>query len=67
VTAAVNNADVDDLLGLDGYEQGVLAVCGVGRPTGERSAFDPEFLPFVLRETGRTEPRGQAQPDRTGF
>jgi hypothetical protein len=31
----------------------VLAVCGFGRPAAEPSPFDPEFLPFVPRETGR--------------
>jgi putative peptide maturation dehydrogenase len=65
VTAAVNNADIEERLGLDGYEHGVLAVCGVGRPTGEPSAFDPEFLPFALRETGRAERPARAQTDRT--
>ncbi len=54
VTAAVNNADADERLGLDGVGAGVLAVCGFGRATVERSPFDPEFLPFVVRETGRT-------------
>jgi hypothetical protein len=29
----------------------VLAVCGFGRPAAQRSAFDPEFLPFVPRAT----------------
>jgi putative peptide maturation dehydrogenase len=51
VTAAVNNVDIEELLGIDGYREGVLAVCGFGRPAAERSPFDPEFLPFVPRET----------------
>ena len=53
VTAAINNADIEDRLGLDGYREGVLAVCGFGRPAAERSPFDPEFLPFVPRQTPR--------------
>lgn len=53
VTAAVNNADIEEQLGIDGYREGVLAVCGVGMPAAEPSPFDPEFLPFVLRRTGR--------------
>jgi putative peptide maturation dehydrogenase len=57
VTAAVNNVDIEERLGLDGYREGVLAVCGFGRPAAERSPFDPEFLPFVPRET---------RPDRPG-
>jgi putative peptide maturation dehydrogenase len=51
VTAAVNNADIEERLGLDGYREGVLAVCGFGKPAAEPSPFDPEFLPFVPRET----------------
>jgi putative peptide maturation dehydrogenase len=53
VTAAVNNGDIEDQLGLDGYGEGVLAVCGFGLPADEPSPFDPAFLPFVVRETGR--------------
>lgn len=53
VTAAVNNGDIEDRLGLDGYREGVLGVCGFGRPADERSPFDPEFLPFVPRRKGR--------------
>jgi putative peptide maturation dehydrogenase len=53
VTAAINNADIEERLGIDGYREGALAVCGVGRPAADPSPFDPEFLPFVPRETGR--------------
>ena len=53
MTAAINNADIEEQLGLDGYREGVLAVCGFGRPADELSPFDPEFLPFAVRETGR--------------
>jgi putative peptide maturation dehydrogenase len=56
VTAAVNNVDIEERLGLDGYREGVLAVCGFGRPAAERSAFDPEFLPFVPRQTRPDRP-----------
>jgi putative peptide maturation dehydrogenase len=51
VTAAINNIDIEERLGLDGYREGVLAVCGFGRRAAVRSPFDPEFLPFVPRET----------------
>jgi putative peptide maturation dehydrogenase len=57
ITAAINNADIEERLGIDGYREGVLAVCGFGRPAAQRSPFDPEFLPFVPRET---------RPDRPG-
>lgn len=51
VTAAINNADIEEHFGMDGYREGVLAVCGFGRRAAQRSPFDPEFLPFVPRET----------------
>jgi putative peptide maturation dehydrogenase len=47
VTAAVNNADIDDRLGLDGYGEGAVAVCGFGIPAAERSPFDPVFEPLA--------------------
>jgi putative peptide maturation dehydrogenase len=46
VTAAINNADIEEHLGLDGYREGVLAVCGFGRPADQRSPFDPVFEPL---------------------
>jgi putative peptide maturation dehydrogenase len=50
VTAAINNADIEERLGLDGYREGVLAVSGCGKPAAEPSPFDPEFVPFSPRE-----------------
>lgn len=47
VTAAVNNADIDERLGLDGYGEGTVAVCGFGVPAAERSPFDPVFEPLA--------------------
>jgi putative peptide maturation dehydrogenase len=47
VTAAVNNADIEEQLGLDGYRQGVLAVCGFGKPAEHPSPFDPTFEPLA--------------------
>src|SRR5438477_8882817 len=43
VTAAINNVDIEQRLGLDGYREGALAVCGCGKPAAEPSPFDPEF------------------------
>ena len=51
VTAAVNDADIDAGSGLDGVDEGTLAVVGCGRPADEPSPFDPAFRPFVPRET----------------
>jgi SagB-type dehydrogenase family enzyme len=45
VTTVVNNAEIDERLGVDGIDEGTVAVCGLGVP-GERSPFDPEFRPF---------------------
>ena len=53
VTAAVEQRRHRGQLGLDGYRNGVLAACGFGRAAAVASPFDPEFRPFVLRETGR--------------
>jgi putative peptide maturation dehydrogenase len=51
VTAAVNNADMDEMLGLDGVDEGALIACGVGVPSGRPSPFDPGFQTFVPRTT----------------
>jgi SagB-type dehydrogenase family enzyme len=48
VTAAVNNADLDERIGLDGLNEGTLAVCGFGRPSDEPSPFDPSFEPLPV-------------------
>lgn len=47
VTAAINNRDIEDRLGLDGVGEGVLAACGLGVPDERSSPFDPRFLPLV--------------------
>jgi SagB-type dehydrogenase family enzyme len=57
VTAAINNVDIEERLGLDGYEEGVLAVCGCGRPAAEPSPFDPEFVPLTRAERPGASPR----------
>lgn len=51
VTAAINQALIDERLGLDGYGTGALAVCGLGVPAAEPSSFDPRWDAFVPRET----------------
>jgi putative peptide maturation dehydrogenase len=47
VTAAINGVDIDERLGLDGYREGSLAICGFGHPAAEPSPFDPTFVPYV--------------------
>jgi putative peptide maturation dehydrogenase len=49
VTAAINGANIDERLGLDGVSEGVLAVCGCGLPAPVKSALEPDFAPFVPR------------------
>jgi putative peptide maturation dehydrogenase len=51
VTAAINGTNIEERLGLDGFSEGALAVCGCGIPAGHRSKADPEFLPYVPGET----------------
>lgn len=49
VTAAVNGADAEERLGLDGFSVGALALLGCGRP-GAPGALDPAFMPFTPGE-----------------
>jgi putative peptide maturation dehydrogenase len=51
VTAAINGANIEERLGLDPFTEGAVAVCGCGRPTRAPSELEPEFLPYVPRET----------------
>lgn len=51
VTAAINGANIDERLGLDPFSEGAVAVCGCGRPAPEPSALEPEFVPYVPRES----------------
>lgn len=46
VTGAVNGANIEDRLGLDGYEQGVLLVCGCGPPGTASPGLEPVFEPY---------------------
>lgn len=51
VTAAVNNREVEDALGLDPYAEGSLALLACGRRLGGPSPLEPEFRPYIPRET----------------
>jgi len=54
VTAAVNDKYIEELIGLDGVNDGVIAVCGAGIPC----AHDPQKLnykTFVPRQTKLTD------------
>ncbi len=51
VTAAVNAAEVDEELDVDGYSEGALALLACGPAAEGPSPLQPEFKPFVPRET----------------
>jgi putative peptide maturation dehydrogenase len=51
VTTAVNAHNIEERLGLDGWTEGVLAMAGCGVRAERRSLFEPEFAPYVPRET----------------
>jgi putative peptide maturation dehydrogenase len=51
VTAAVNGANIEERLGIDGWTEGVLAVSGCGRRGRRRAPLEPNFVPYVPRET----------------
>jgi putative peptide maturation dehydrogenase len=46
ITAAINGADAENRLGLDGYNEGALALLGCGRH-GAPGPLDPAVTPFV--------------------
>jgi len=46
VTAAINNADIDERLGLDGFAAGSLALSGCGPLVEQSSYLQPEFTPY---------------------
>lgn len=48
-TAAINSVNIDRKLGLDGIQEGAIAICGCGKQL-KKNEFDPEFLPYVPRE-----------------
>ena len=45
LTAAINNADIDERLGLDGFGEGSLAISGCGPLVEESSYLQPHFAP----------------------
>lgn len=49
VTAAINNVDIEEKLGLDGITEGAIAICGCGNTLKDVS-LDPVFFPYTPRE-----------------
>lgn len=62
VTVAVNGANIEERLGLDGFEQGVVAVSGCGRRAAVRPAIEPEFTAYVPRRTPLPDDGGAGAP-----
>lgn len=50
-TNLVDAGRIEDRLGLDGYREGALALCGCGPRSSGPSPFEPEFTRYVPRET----------------
>ena len=55
VTAAINNVNIDETLGLDGFTEAAIAINGCGKvarekPVGANSSdLEPEYLPYQAR------------------
>ena len=49
VTAAINAHNIEEQLGLDGFAEAPVAVCGAGHPLAVPNAAEPQFEPFVPR------------------
>jgi putative peptide maturation dehydrogenase len=46
VTAAINSVNIERKLGLDGFDEAPLAICGCGKPAAV-NVIDPQFLPYT--------------------
>lgn len=59
ITGAINDANIDEELGLDGIREGALAVIACGVPLPERSDEEPIFSSYI---PGSLEPRALPDP-----
>lgn len=50
VTAAINDANIEERLHIDSVSEGVIAISGCGIPL-EDNSLDPEFLSYIPRST----------------
>jgi putative peptide maturation dehydrogenase len=46
VTAAINASNIEERLRLDGFIEGVVAVCGCGVPLKDPHGMQPDFTPY---------------------
>jgi putative peptide maturation dehydrogenase len=51
VTAAIHGEAIESALGLDPYAEGAIAICGCGTASARRGPLEPEFAPYVPRDT----------------
>lgn len=51
VTAAIDRVAIEEQLGVEPFGEGAIVVAGCGIPAAERLAGEPEFTPYVPRET----------------
>ena len=52
VTAAINSENIERTLGVNGFLEGAMAICGCGAPA-ETNLRDPRFRPYVPRKPPR--------------
>jgi putative peptide maturation dehydrogenase len=50
ITAAINSFNIESKLGLDGFTEGAIAICGCGAPA-QHDLIDPQFTPYSPRKT----------------
>lgn len=50
LTAAINVGDIDERLGIDGFAEGAVAICGCGVPLPAPGPFEPAFDAFPSAE-----------------
>jgi putative peptide maturation dehydrogenase len=49
ITAAINSGNIESKLGLDGFIEGAIAICGCGAPA-QPDLIDPHFRPYNPEE-----------------
>lgn len=63
-TAAINGIDIEARLGLDGFSESAIGISGAGIPAITKA--EPEFRPYVPRQTMLQTGDGARLPSRTG-
>jgi putative peptide maturation dehydrogenase len=50
VTAAINAGNIEERLGLDGFVEGAVLICGCGVPVAGKHGMQPDFLSYAPGE-----------------